>query len=109
MTRDQAMLACREEPRAAALMKCCLLPLSPKARAKRGIFGWRRGIAGANMGPTHTRVRAMMKMESLAKSGCQRMPKDRNKQKTRISTGLEAGFWMLLDFLGLVGGIGGVE
>jgi hypothetical protein len=37
--------------------------------------------------------------------GCQRMPKVIKKQKTRISTGLEAGFWLFQDFLGH--GIGG--
>ncbi len=31
--------------------------------------------------------------------GCQRMPKGTGKQKTRISTGLEAGFRTFQDFL----------
>jgi hypothetical protein len=36
--------------------------------------------------------------------------KDAEKQKTRISTGLEAGFWLFQDFLRHgIGGIGGLE
>jgi hypothetical protein len=38
-------------------------------------------------------------IDTVKRRGCQRMPKDIKKQKTRISTRLEAGFCTLLDFL----------
>lgn len=49
--------------------------------------------------------RRMYVIDTVNRRGCQRMPKGTRKRKTRISTGLEAGFWMSQDFLGH--GIGG--
>jgi hypothetical protein len=54
-------------------------------------------------------VSHLMKPSHIIKStnirfGCQRMPKDIKKQKTRVSTGLEAGIWTLPDVVEHVGG-----